>query len=97
MSTLQQYTLQLENLQSLLNFLSLFQSDMDEKIRNYRQRADSMLYDGLPLETFEKLVHVHIAHTNHLVQKAVGFIEDQTRPFVVENIITLDEQIKLNS
>ena len=70
---------------------------MDDKIHYYRLRADELLYDGLPQETYNKLTHIHINETNYLVQKVIGFIEDETKPFVAKNIEILEELIKKNS
>jgi hypothetical protein len=97
MATIQQLTLQRDKMQELMQFLGSFQEDMNDKIHYYRLRADELLYDGLPQETYNKLAHIHINETNHLVQKVVGFIEDETKPFVSANIENMEEQIRLNT
>lgn len=97
MATIQQLSLQLEKMQELQNFLSSFQESMNNKIHYYRLRADALLYDGLPQETYNKLAHIHINETNHLVQKVIDFIEETTKPFMLANIENMEEQIRLNS
>ena len=97
MAAIQQLRLQLEKMQELQKFLSAFQESMNDKIHYYRLRAEELLYDGLPQETYNKLAHIHINETNHLVQKVVSFIEDETKPFMQRNIENMEEQIKLNS
>ena len=96
MATLQQLTLQRDKMQELLQFLNAFQADVNDKIHYYRLRADELLYDGLPQETYNKLAHIHINETNHLVQKVVDFIEEKTKPFMLANIENMERQIDLN-
>jgi hypothetical protein len=97
MATIQQLTLQRDKMQELQKFLESFQESMNDKIHYYRLRADELLYDGLPQETYNKLAHIHINETNHLVQKVVDFIEENTKPFVLANIENMEEQIRLNT
>ena len=97
MQTTQQYRLQSEKMTELLNFLGAFNESMEEKIRYYRQRTEEMFYDGLPQETYNKLTHIHINETNHLVRNVIEFNEETTRPFVLANMENIEEQIKLNS
>jgi hypothetical protein len=47
-------------MEELKQFLTSFQDDMEDKMHYYRLEAEELLYDGLPQETYMKLLHHHI-------------------------------------
>lgn len=97
MPTLQDYQIQLEQLNELVQFLHQFNEDMSNKLNEYSQRVEMMKENGLPVQTAEKFNMEHIAETANLIQQIHQLIEDKSLPFTHTNIQITEDLIRINS
>ena len=97
MSSVQQYSLQQDKLQELVQFLNSFNYDMQMKLNEYKQRLQYMYESGLPEETKLRFEREHISETERLVNAISQLIDEQSIPFTNQNIALMENLIALNS
>lgn len=93
----QQYGLQKEKLQELVQFLNSFNHDIQSKLNEYKQRVQYMYETGLPEETKLRFEMEHIMETESLVNTISNLIEERSIPFTYQNIELMENLIALNS
>ena len=96
MPSLQDYYVQLEQLNELVQFLNQFNEDMSNKLNEYIQRVETLKENGLPVQTANKFNVEHIAETANFIHQIKQLIEDRSLPFTHTNIQITEDLIKLN-
>lgn len=96
MPTLQDYFIQLEQLNQLVLFLNQLKEDMNDKLNEYIRCVDIMREHGLPVQVANKFNVEHIAETANLIRQIQQLIEDRSLPFTRTNIEITERLIEVN-
>jgi hemerythrin-like domain-containing protein len=97
MATLQDYQIQLQQLNELVWFLNQFKEDMNDKLNEYIHRIEVLRENGLPVQTAQRFEVEHIAETAQMIRQIMDLIDDRSLPFTRQNIELTENLIALNS
>ena len=97
MASLQDYQIQLEQLNELVRFLNQFKDEMNDKLNEYVRRIEVLRENGLAIQTAQRFEVDHIAETGNLIRQIQQLIEDRSIPFTYQNIELTENLITLNS
>ena len=96
MANIQQYELQLQKLEELLSFLKSWEEEMSLKSLEYEKTAYLLRDNGLPLETYNKLVDSHYSEVRRIIGEIMVYIDGETEPFIRANIANLERLRDMN-
>ena len=97
MASIQDYQIQLEQLNELVSFLNQFKEEMSDKLNEYIRRIEVLRENGLAIQTAQRFEVEHIAETGNLIRQIQQLIEDRSIPFTYQNIELTENLIALNS
>ena len=97
MASIQDYQIQLEQLNELVRFLNQFKEEMNDKLNEYVRRIEVLRENGLAIQTAQRFEVDHIAETGNLIRQIQQLIEDRSIPFTYQNIELTENLITLNS
>ncbi len=97
MSSLQDYQIQLEQLNQLVSFLNQFKETMDERLNEYRYHINVMRENGLSVQTSDRFENDHIKEVENLLNRIKNLIDEYSIPFTRQNIELTENLIQLNS
>ncbi|MBR3445950.1 MAG: hypothetical protein IKH14_08850 [Prevotella sp.] len=97
MSSLQDYQIQLEQLNQLVSFLNQFKETMDERLNEYRHHINVMRENGLSVQTSDRFENDHIKEVEILLNQIKNLIDEYSIPFTRQNIELTENLIQLNS
>jgi len=91
------YYVQRDKLVELTQFLDAFKEEINQKMMEYKQRVEYLYESGLPEETRNKFINIHISETQHMVNAINQIIEENSIPFSNQNIELVEHLMALNS
>ncbi len=97
MSSLQDYQIQLEQLNQLVSFLNQFKETMDERLSEYRHHINVMRENGLSVQTSDRFENDHIKEVESLLNRIKNLIDEYSIPFTRQNIELTENLIQLNN
>lgn len=97
MASIQDYQIQLEQLNELVRFLNQFKEEMSDKLNEYIRRIEVLRENGLPIQTAQRFEVDHVAETGLLINQIKVLIDEKSIPFTMQNIELTEHLIALNS
>ncbi|GBU25387.1 hypothetical protein R83H12_02030 [Fibrobacteria bacterium R8-3-H12] len=92
----QRYELQCSKLKDLKKFLVQFDTEMLNKLNEFKRKVQQLSEAGLPQETTNKFHSEIVQVTETLIKKNSEFLLNTAVPFVGKNIEILESLIEMN-
>ncbi len=92
----QNYLIQLEQLNELMRFMDIFKDTLDQCVAEFRERVEKLREQGLTVQTAQAFETQHIGNIAYFLKQAKDHIDENTKPFIRQNIELTEKLIELN-